>query len=135
MQAIMDPEIIVSELDFARLTQLIDGSAQPDTQALDGELGRAVLVRPSEIPTNVVTMNSEVVYEDLETGVRRTVHLVYPRDADATCGKISVLAPIGSALLGLRVGQSSVWRVPAGWRRLCVVEIRYQPEAAGNFHL
>ena len=134
MHASIDPQIIVSELDFDRLTHLI-GQHGADTQALDGELERAILVRPAEIPSNVVTMNSEVVYEDLETGVRRTVRIVYPRDADAAQGRISVLAPIGSALLGLRVGQSSLWRVPAGWRRICVVEIRYQPEAAGDFHL
>jgi regulator of nucleoside diphosphate kinase len=69
-------------------------------------------------------MNSEVVYEDCETSATRTVRVVYPKDADAVQGRISVLAPIGSALLGLRVGQSITWRVPNGTKRLRVVEVR-----------
>jgi regulator of nucleoside diphosphate kinase len=80
-------------------------------------------------------MNSEVVYEDFATGARRTVRLVYPKDADASRGWISVLAPIGSALLGLRVGQEIEWQLPTERRRLFVVEIRYQPESRGDFHL
>jgi regulator of nucleoside diphosphate kinase len=80
-------------------------------------------------------MNSEVVYEDHTSGARRTVRVVYPKDADSSRGWVSVLAPIGSALLGLRVGQQIVWNVPSGARRISVVEIRYQPEANGEFHL
>jgi regulator of nucleoside diphosphate kinase len=134
MHGSFDQHLIVSELDFARLTRLLE-QHDPATHSLDTELDRALLVRPSEIPTNVVTMNSEVVYEELETRTRRTVRIVYPRDADAMRGWISVLAPIGSALLGLRVGQAIFWPLPAGTRRSRVVEIRYQPEAAGDFHL
>jgi regulator of nucleoside diphosphate kinase len=80
-------------------------------------------------------MNSQIVYEDCATGARREVHLVYPRDADAARGRISVLAPVGSALLGLRVGQQIAWKLPSGVRCIRVVEIRYQPEAQGHFHL
>lgn len=134
MHPSIDQHIIVSELDFARLTRLVE---QHDLapHSLDSELERALLVRPSEIPPNVVTMNSEVVYEELETRTRRTVRIVYPGDADAARGCISVLAPIGSALLGLRVGQAIIWRLPGGWRRILLLEIRYQPESAGHFHL
>jgi regulator of nucleoside diphosphate kinase len=78
-------------------------------------------------------MNSEVVYEDCATGVRRTVRVVFPKDADPARHHVSVLAPIGSALLGLKVGQQIEWQLPAGRRRISVVEIRYQPEAAGDF--
>ena len=64
--------------------------------------------------------------------MRRTVRVVYPREADSTRGHISVLAPIGSALLGLRVGQSIEWDLPKGRKRVRVVEIRYQPESHGD---
>jgi len=134
MQSPLDRHIIVSELDFARLTRLLE-QHDPATEALESELERAVIVRPSAVPDNVVTMNSEVEYEDTETGTRRVVRVVYPRDADASRGWISVLAPVGSALLGLRVGQSIRWPLPSGPRNIRVVEIRYQPEAAGDFHL
>lgn len=134
MQSPLDGHIIVTELDFARLTRLLE---QHDfaARALEGELERALLLRPSAVPGNVVTMNSEVEYEDVDTQVRRTVRVVYPRDADAASGRVSVLAPIGTALLGLRAGQSIHWPTPAGRRHLRVLEIRYQPEAEGHFHL
>jgi regulator of nucleoside diphosphate kinase len=80
-------------------------------------------------------MNSDVVYEDVETGARRSVRVVYPKDSDAASGRVSVLAPIGAALLGLRVGQEIDWRVPTGVKRIRVAEVRYQPEAAGRLDL
>lgn len=126
--------IIVTDRDFDRLTRLLeDHTAAAD--ALDGELERAVVLRPSAVPGNVVTMNSEVEYEDVDSEVRRVVRIVYPRDADASRGRISVLAPLGSALLGLRTGQSIHWPMPAGRRHLRVVDIRYQPETEGHFDL
>ncbi|MGE0872486.1 MAG: GreA/GreB family elongation factor [Kofleriaceae bacterium] len=91
---------------------------------LDWELHRAEIVEQRSVSPDVVTMNSEVVYEDCATGARLTVRLVYPKDADAGRGWISVLAPIGSALLGLKVGQQIDWQLPAGQKRLVVVEIR-----------
>jgi regulator of nucleoside diphosphate kinase len=78
-------------------------------------------------------MNSEVVYEDCATFTKRRVKVVYPRDADAARGLVSVLAPIGSALLGLRVNQAIEWPVPSGRKRIRVLEIRYQPEACGDY--
>lgn len=78
-------------------------------------------------------MNSEVVYEDCDTLATRSVRIVYPHDADAGSGRVSVLAPIGSALLGLRIGQTITWRVPRGHKPIRVVEIRYQPEASGDY--
>lgn len=134
MQSPFDRHIIVNELDFSRLTRLLE---QHDNtgDALAAELERAVLVRPSAVPKDVVTMNSDVEYEDEETNQRRVVRIVYPRDADAERGHVSVLAPIGSALLGLRIGQSIRWPLPDGSRRLRVLAIPYQPEAAGHHHL
>lgn len=126
--------IIVTDLDLERLRTVLDTHDVPTAEALDAELHRATVVPHREVPADVVTMNSDVVYEDESTGARRTVRVVYPRDADAGRGWVSVLAPIGSALLGLRVGQHIDWRVPAGRRRLRVVDVPYQPEAAGDLH-
>jgi len=83
----------------------------------------------------VVSMNSSADCVDESNGKHHTLTLVYPKDADADSGKISVLAPVGSALLGLRVGQSIDWPGQAGkTHRLKVTAIHYQPEAAGDLH-
>jgi regulator of nucleoside diphosphate kinase len=125
--------IIITANDLERLWPVLDQHDTPAAESLEMELRRAVIVDPHEVPADVVTMNSEVVYEDCESRARRTVRIVYPHDANASNGRVSVLAPIGSALLGLRVGQSIEWQVPTGTKRVRVVEIRYQPEAAGDF--
>jgi regulator of nucleoside diphosphate kinase len=134
MQSPLDGSIIVTQLDFNRLARLIDVH-ESEAQPLEAELDRAIVVAPGKVPENVVTMNSDVVYEEADTGRLRCVRIVYPEQADVTRGWISVLAPIGSALLGLRVGQSILWRLPTGVRRIRVVELAYQPEAAGDMHL
>ncbi len=131
----IEHDIIITEQDLARLLPVLDHFDSPAAEQLEAELQRAIRVEQRSTPPDVVTMNSEVVYEDHTSGARRTVRVVYPKDADASRGWVSVLAPIGSALLGLRVGQQIVWNVPSGPRRISVVEIRYQPEANGEFHL
>jgi regulator of nucleoside diphosphate kinase len=128
-----DHNIIITTTDLERLQPVLDSHDTPAAELLDLELHRAQLVTPSEVPADVVTMNSEVVYEDCSTSAKRTVRVVYPKDADADSGRVSVLAPIGTALLGLRVGQSITWRVPNGTRRIRVLEVRYQPEACGHY--
>jgi regulator of nucleoside diphosphate kinase len=125
-------DIIITTADFERLQPVLDGHDTPAAELLDLELRRARLVEPSQVPADIVTMNSEVVYEDCDTFAKRKVRVVYPKDADADNGRVSVLAPIGTALLGLRVGQSITWRVPNGTKRIRVVEICYQPEASGD---
>lgn len=125
--------IIVTDCDLERLLPMV--SSARSAASLEAELDRAVVVEQRAVPPDVITMNSQVVYEDCATGARRDVQLVYPADADASRGRVSVMAPVGSALLGLRVGQEIAWQVPAGMRCLRVVELRYQPEAAGHFHL
>jgi regulator of nucleoside diphosphate kinase len=131
----LDQHIIITNTDLQRLQPVIEQHDTPAADSLEDELARAVVVDQHAVPGDVVTMNSDVVYEDLETGVRRTVRVVYPKDADTARGHVSVLAPIGSALLGLRVGQTIEWSVPNGVRRVRVIEIPYQPEASGDFSL
>jgi len=104
-----------------------------DDPTLAPELDRADIVPFHAVPPNVVTMNSRVVFKDETTGEFRTVTIVYPQDADPSDGRISVMAPVGSALLGLSVGQSIEWCFPDGRpRTLRVVELLYQPEPDVN---
>jgi regulator of nucleoside diphosphate kinase len=97
---------------------------------LAAELNKAVVVDSRLVPPDVVTMNSRVLFEDVSTGERRAVTIVFPQQANAARGSISVLAPVGTALLGLAVGQSIVWPFPDGVTHcLRVLRIIYQPEA------
>jgi regulator of nucleoside diphosphate kinase len=130
-----EPTLIVTDKDLERLLPVLDQNDTPQSELLEAELRRAVIVQQCDVPANVVTMNSEVVYEDQGSGAQRAIRIVYPKDADATAGRVSVLAPIASALLGLRTGQEIEWQVPRGMTRLRVVEVRYQPEAAGRLDL
>ncbi|QRK07071.1 nucleoside diphosphate kinase regulator [Archangium violaceum] len=132
--------IIVTETDLERLQRVLDvhgnGRNAELAEMLEQELARAEIMSAQEVPADVVTMNSTVVFEDEETGSRREVTLCYPQDARSDEGRISVLAPIGSALIGLSVGQSIEWPFPGGrTRTLRIVAVPYQPEAAGHFHL
>ncbi|KAB2900071.1 MAG: nucleoside diphosphate kinase regulator [Kofleriaceae bacterium] len=129
----MHHDILITDIDRDRLLPVIDQHDTEAAESLDAELRRAVIVDQRAIPGDVVTMNSEVEYEDVGSGTRRTVRVVFPREADASAGRVSVLAPIGTALLGLRTGQTIAWRTPGGVREIRVVEVRYQPEAAGRF--
>ena len=131
------PPIIVSELDLKRLERLLESDAYtrlPGIEALQSELDRATVVAPAEVPPEVVTMNSTVHFIDDSTGSQFRLTLVYP-DVGGTSETVSVLAPIGSALLGLSVGQSIFWQVPGGRKlQLRVLEVVRQPEAMGEFH-
>ena len=122
-----EDSIIITDLDLAHLDHL------RDAVHLAPELDRADIVPSLAVPPDVVTMYSRVAFEDETTGQFRVVTIVYPQDADPSEGKISVMAPVGSALLGLSVGQSIEWCFPDGRpRTLRVVELLYQPEAAAN---
>ena len=129
------PQIVITKQDQDRLLRLIEQSDSEALARLEEEIERAEVVSPHAIPADVVTMNSDVVYEDLSSGKRRTVRLVYPKDADAALGRVSIFAPVGMALIGLRVGQEIEWPTPGGSRSVRVVEITYQPEAQGDFDL
>lgn len=131
------PPIVLSRLDLDRIEALLE--RMPPTQAtqydaLRAELDRADVVEPSAIPADVVTMNSVVTFKDEDSSDELTISLVYPAGAGAP-GTVSILAPVGSALLGLRVGQQIEWPTPDGRKRtLQVLEIEYQPEASGDLH-
>lgn len=133
--------IVITELDRQRLMDLIVEAQSGEyrrsiyLEKLRGELDRARIVPPQEIPGDVITMNSKVVLRDMDSGEEETYTLVYPEDANMAEGKVSILAPIGTAMLGYRVGDMFEWEVPAGKRRLKVERILYQPEAAGDYEL
>lgn len=132
--------IQVTREDMERLRAVVDRySDSPESAAaemLEAELDRARVVAQDELPPDVVSMRSSIVYEDVDSGERREAILVYPDEADIEHSLISVLAPIGTALLGLSVGQSISWPVPGGrTRTVRVVSVDYQPEAAQDRHL
>ncbi len=129
--------IYVTEKDLERLEALLPASSKSEyVRNLEAELANAIVVTAEEIPPDVVTMNTCVRFEDLATGNMETVTLVYPSQANAVSKRISVLAPVGAALLGLAVGQTIEWPMPNDRRRrLRIVEVLYQPEASGDFHL
>jgi regulator of nucleoside diphosphate kinase len=130
-----EPKIMVTSTDMERLRTLIDSTSGERAEALDSELTRAQVVEPSEMPPDVVTMNSRVVYRDEESHETREVTLSYPQDASLESGRISVLAPVGAALLGLSVGQEIEWPFPGGRRkRLRILAVPYQPQAASRYH-
>ena len=132
--------IFVTQQDLERLTRLLEShAARRDADArmaLEEELENASVVESAQIPPDVVTMNSRVQFEDIDTSERLEMTLVYPKDADVDQDRVSVLAPVGSALLGLSVGQAIDWPLPGGTsRHLRVVNVTYQPEAAGDLDL
>ncbi len=129
------PQIYLTQKDMDRLLALVDAYPGQRFEKLEDELVRAHVVAPQELPHDVVTMNSRVVFENEASGERREVTLVYPGSADIDAGKISILTPVGTALLGLRVGQSIEWELPGGARqRYRIAALPYQPEAAGEPH-
>ena len=132
------PQIILSSLDVDRIEALlaaIPASVFPGKADLQAELDRADVVAPEEIPPHVVTMNSTVQFSIVETGKEFCLTLVYPRDMDGSADKLSIFAPVGSAFLGLSVGDELVWSGPSGkTMTVRVKEIQYQPESAGELH-
>jgi regulator of nucleoside diphosphate kinase len=133
----LPPAITVSTLDLERIEHLLELPAYknlPGAATLQSELNRAKVVEPEEVPPTLVTMNSKVRFIDINTNNEMTLTLVYPgksQDTDA----VSIFAPVGSALLGLSVGESIVWPAPSGRDlSLRILEVTYQPEASGELH-
>ena len=131
----------VNDFDLARLKEIVTfsrdlGEKEESTiRTLENELNNAETVKHKNTPPDVITMNSEVVYKDMATRRKESLALVFPNHADSEMKKISVLSPIGRALLGRRVGEIIKLQVLAGMRRLKVEKIKYQPEAVGNFSI
>ncbi len=129
--------IVITEADYGRLQRLIESSRQfrqrdaEHLDALEQELERATIAKATDVPHEVVTMNSRVRVRDLDSGREFIYQIVFPRDADVAKNRISVLAPIGTALLGYGAGTTVEWQVPSGMRRFRILDVEYQPEAAG----
>lgn len=130
--------IHITQADAAKLRDLIrdthiPGQAlNPHLAALNAELDRAVIIDSREIPADVITMNSQAHLEDMETGEEMRFTLVFPESADSQQGKISILAPVGTAMLGYRAGDVFEMQTPGGVRKLKIVRVLYQPEASGD---
>jgi regulator of nucleoside diphosphate kinase len=130
-----DDNIIMTTADHAELTSVITVTGKLsdrvkwELRLLENELKRAHIVPPEEVPSDVITMNTRAELLDLESGEEMEFTLVLPRDANINDGKISVLAPLGTAMLGYRVGDEFDWHVPYGIRKLKVTGIYFQPEA------
>ena len=131
------PNIVISKLDLQRLDKILDPMKYPldSLETLENEIARARIVSHTRIPANVVTMNSRVHVLDEITGREFFVTLVYPEDAGDT-ETVSVLAPVGMALLGLKTGHSIEWTSPqCRPLKLKVLDVSYQPEAHLAFDL
>lgn len=132
--------IRITKQDYEKLMLLINKVPFHSEQRskLDGlceELDRAEVVDPKDIPNNVVTMNSQIDVESVESGKVMTLQLVYPDDAEIKEQKISIFSPIGTAIIGYEVGDVIDWPVPSGTKKFKITNIRYQPESSGDFDL
>jgi len=129
------PAIRVSRFDLDRLEPFLHIYGAR-AEALADELARAEILEPAKVPPDLVTMNSRVRIMDEETGEETEITLVFPSGGERAGDDVSVLAPMGSALLGLSVGDRIEWPVPTGrTRRIRVTAIPFQPEAAGRLDL
>lgn len=134
-------KIFITDNDMHRLEELLEVASAVNVRdnkhlvELAKELEKAEVVESTEIPANVITMNSVVLLKDLESGEERQFTLVFPRQANIDLNKVSILAPVGTAMIGCRLGHVISWNAPAGVRKMRVEKILYQPEAAGDYHL
>ena len=126
-------EIYVTEIDKARLQNLMAFEEEAPMADLEHEVERAIVVEPERVARDVVTMNSRVVLHlDDE---KEEVALVYPQDADERDRKLSVLSELGTAILGYQEGDAIDWMVADRTRRIRIEKVVYQPESSGDLHL
>lgn len=132
------PKIVISTLDADRLESLLEthlGGTFPGKTELEDELARAEIVEPKDVPPTAVSMNSTVRFKVLSSNEEFKLTLVYPKDMDSSGNKISILAPVGSALLGLSEGDQIEWPKPGGGLlSVTIEEIVYQPERSEEYH-
>jgi regulator of nucleoside diphosphate kinase len=133
MEAMNLPPITISAIDYDRLSRIATAGIQSRrytiAEMLADELDRAMIVAPGAIRPDVVTMHSEVEYQDDVTDQIRSITLVYPGEEDSDTGRVSILTSVGAALIGLSEGQSMQWQGPTGvWRKVTVRRVRSQPE-------
>lgn len=132
------PSIYITTQDAEKLRKLMREAYHSDYRGSDylkklaGEIEKASVVQPDQIPSNVITLNSTARLVDQQTNEEMIYTLVFPEDADPSQGKISILAPIGTAMLGYKTGDTFEWDTPGGKRIIRVQEILYQPEASGD---
>jgi regulator of nucleoside diphosphate kinase len=132
-------ERTLTELDHVRLLSLLRRDALADASApprriLEDVLDASALVPSREVAPDVVTMHSQVLLQDLQTGERSMLTLCFPAETDAASGFVSVLSPVGSALLGLRVGSVARWSGPSGSESAAeILAVPYQPESRGHY--
>jgi len=134
----MKPSITVSWLDLERIERVLDRLPAAQSRARDAlleELGRADMVEPWDMPADVVSMNSRVRFRFAGADEEFTLTLSYPKDMQDDAEQLSVLTPVGTALLGLHVGDSIAWQRPGGGDFVVtVLGIEFQPERAGELH-
>lgn len=133
----MNKQIYITKNDYESLIKLLKEKRPHDIydETLLGELKKGRIVDSKEIPDDVITMNSKVNFTDVESDSNFTYWLVFPKDSNPDKNKISILSPIGTALLGYRCGDVISLEVPTGQKKLRVEKIIYQPEAEGNYDL
>lgn len=132
----MKPSIRVSSTDFERIESLLDALPpdSPGAQSLREELDRADVLAPQDMPPSVVTMRSTVRFQIDASPEMFCLTLSYPREMADVPDGISLLTPVGTALLGLSVGDSMDWPGPEGRLvRVNIADVLYQPERAGDF--
>jgi len=135
MKEVQMKPIYITNRDKARLEELlarIPPRSGQDVSALVKEIARAEVVESANVRPGVVTMNSRVILQDVDSHEEMEYTLVYPHDANPEAGAISVLAPIGTAILGYSKGDTITWPVPGGVRHLLIKDVVYQPEASGS---
>lgn len=134
-------ERTLTELDHVRILNLVRRDARGDgfpsrRHAVEDLLDASALVPSRSVPPDVVTMYSQVLVQDVHTGQRSTLTVCYPADAEPSAGFVSVLSPVGSGLLGLRVGSVARWATPSGEEKSAeVLAVLFQPESSGDYSL
>jgi regulator of nucleoside diphosphate kinase len=134
-------DIFITKADKAKLKEIIEAELKSShmldksMKKLDEEINNAHVVDTDKIPRDVITMNSRVVLHLNDEDKDIEASLVYPEDADWSAGKLSILSPIGTAILGYREGDSVEWEVPSGKTEIKIKKVIYQPEASGDYQL